>query len=163
MRRVLFIVLISLVIASPMVLANVPSVTITGPQQMGKDQNITLVIEVKHSGSDSTHYVEWVSLYIDNIDQQITYSEVVTNWLYNSNNFVSDPSWTLSHEVSPPLSRDGYPNDYDIEYLVEANCNIHGRSSSDTVTVRVKVEDDEIDETDDVRENETETILLRLE
>jgi desulfoferrodoxin (superoxide reductase-like protein) len=138
--------MIAVMIVSPLVSANVPSVKVTGPQEMGKDQSITLVIEVEHSGSDSGHYVEWVSLYIDNINGQIMYSDTVANWLYDSGNFVSDPSWTLTHEVGPPSTFDAYAEDYVVEYLVKVNCNVHGGDSGDTVTVRVKVVDEEGDD-----------------
>lgn len=125
MKKLLFICSL-ICLATSVALGNKTSVTVQAPEKAEKGTEITITINVMHSGNSRLHHTDWVYLKIN--------GEEVKRWEYDKNNLPPGENFTLEYKYV--IAEDASDND---ELIIEAkgNCNVHGSNGESTVTVKV--------------------------
>ena len=101
--------------------ANKSSVTIEAPEKAEKGSEITIRVNVYHSGNNLFHYTDWVSVSVN--------GKEVKRWEFSS--FKRPEEENFSREIQ-------YRVNGPMEILAEANCNMHGSAGPKKKTVNVK-------------------------
>ena len=89
--------------------ANKTSVTITAPDKVKKGSEITISLEVTHSGNNFMHYTNWVYLKVNGVEKQ--------KWAFSSFNRPENEKFTRTVTMKA---------DEKLDLEAEGNCNIHG-------------------------------------
>ena len=105
----------------PLSSANKSSVTIEAPATAEKGSEITIILNVKHSGNNLFHYTEEVKVSVN--------GKEVEKWEFSSSKRPEDAYFSkeIRCKVDGPL-----------EIVAEANCNIHGSAGPAKKTVSVR-------------------------
>jgi len=101
--------------------ANKSSVEIVAPDNAAIGSEITVTLQVSHSGNNFLHYTEWVYVKIN--------KEEIKRWEFSMFNKSEDErfSRSITYTVTGPL-----------EIAAEASCNIHGSTGIATKVVQVR-------------------------
>jgi len=101
--------------------ANKSSVTIDAPAAAEKGSEITILLNVKHSGNNLFHYTDEVKVSVN--------GKEVEKWEFSSSKRPEDAYFSreIRYKVDGPL-----------EIVAEANCNIHGSDGPAKKTVSVR-------------------------
>ncbi|MDA3953409.1 MAG: desulfoferrodoxin family protein [Bacteroidales bacterium] len=101
--------------------ANKTSVKVIAPGKAQKGTEITIKIEVSHSGNTSGHHTDWVLVKIN--------GEEYKKWEYPKDKLPENQNFTLEFKVKAEA---------DFEIRAEGHCNRHGSKSEEKVTVKVE-------------------------
>ncbi len=103
------------------VFADKTAVEIIAPKEVQKGTEITITLNVSHSGNNIMHYTEWVYVKVNGKEYK--------RWEFSAFNRPEDERFSLTFKiiVKEPLK---------IE--VQGNCNVHGSQGKKTVTISVK-------------------------
>ncbi len=125
MKKLLF-VFTMMCLATFVALGNKTSVTVKAPEKAEKGTEITITINVMHSGNSRLHHTDWVYLKIN--------GKEVKRWEYDKRNLPPDENFALEYKYVIP----GEASDSD-ELIIEAegNCNVHGSDGESKVTIKV--------------------------
>lgn len=117
----LAVLLISLIGIGNEAFANKTSVKINAPEKAKKGTEVVVKIEVTHQGNSRFHYTDWVSLKVN--------GEEVKKWEYTKKERPDSEDFTLEFKFV-----------IEEETTIEAkgNCNMHGSTGSDKVTIKLK-------------------------
>ena len=96
------------------------SVTITAPESVAKGTEVTIKIQVTHSGNNFFHFVDWAKIGID--------GKEVARW-----NF----TWTKRAESKIFEREFKYVVNAPVEISAEANCNLHGSKGLAKAAIKV--------------------------
>jgi desulfoferrodoxin (superoxide reductase-like protein) len=107
--------------SAQMTLANKSSVKIEAPGSVQKGSEITIKLNVSHSGNSFFHHTDWAYIKINGIE--------VARWEYSSSNKPEAADFTK--EIK-------YTVEQTAEIVAEAHCNIHGSAGPAEWTVTVK-------------------------
>jgi len=102
------------------VFANKTSVEIKTAAEAKKGAEITITINVKHSGNSGMHHTNWVYLKID--------GKEVKRWEYDKKNLPPSNDFTIEYKFTPT-------GDFTLES--EGNCNMHGSAGIQKSAVKV--------------------------
>jgi desulfoferrodoxin (superoxide reductase-like protein) len=102
--------------------ANKTKVKITAPATAKKGTEITITIDVTHSGNSSFHHTEWVYLKIN--------GKEVKRWTYDKTSLPPSGNFQLTFKYM--VAEDN------ISLEAEGNCNLHGTAGPDNVSVKLE-------------------------
>jgi desulfoferrodoxin (superoxide reductase-like protein) len=119
MKTILFII-VSFFLGVTTVSANKTKAEISAPAEAEKGSEVNIVIYVTHNGNSKTHFTNQVILKINGAE--------VTRWEYNKQNLPADGNFKLEYTITA---------DEDLLIETEGNCNLHGSTGKNTVTVKV--------------------------
>ncbi|MBN2480126.1 MAG: hypothetical protein JXB19_00160 [Bacteroidales bacterium] len=105
---------------------NKTGVEVNAPEEAEKGTEITITINVTHSGNSKLHHTDRVWLKIN--------GEEVKRWEYDGSNMPPDAVFTLEYKykIGEELS-----DTEELTVEAEGNCNIHGTAGISKVTVKV--------------------------
>ncbi|MFW5793121.1 MAG: desulfoferrodoxin family protein [Bacteroidota bacterium] len=114
--------LLSLVLLLPLnLLANKTTVELIAPEKAKAGDNVTVKINISHSGNSFLHYTEWVYLMIND--------EEVKRWEYSSSDRPEDSDFTLEYTFEIEKT---------VDVEVKGNCNLHGSDGVVKKTIMVE-------------------------
>ena len=120
MRFTLVVSLFLLLVSATTALADKASVTISAPESVVKGTEVTIKIQVTHSGNNFIHYVDWAKIGID--------GKEVARW---------DFAWNKRAESKIFEREFKYVVNAPVEISAEANCNLHGSKGLAKASIRV--------------------------
>jgi desulfoferrodoxin (superoxide reductase-like protein) len=120
MRFTLVASLFFLVVSATTAFADKSSVTISAPESVVKGTEVTIKIQVTHSGNNFIHYVDWAKIGID--------GKEAARW-----NF----TWTKRAESKIFEREFKYVVNAPVEISAEANCNLHGSKGLAKASIKV--------------------------
>ena len=101
--------------------ASKTSVTISAPEKAEKGTDVTIKIEVTHSGNTNAHHTDWVLVKIN--------GEEFKKWEYSKEALPENQNFTLEITVKAESN---------IEIRAEGNCNRHGSKGEVKATIKVE-------------------------
>ena len=121
MKRILFTIMLCAVcvVCSGPLFANKTSVEIKAPESAKKGSEVTVTINVSHSGNNRFHYTDWVYVKAD--------GKEIVRWTFTGSNLPENENFT--REVKVKVNADTI-----IE--AEGNCNRHGNNGAATTTIK---------------------------
>jgi desulfoferrodoxin (superoxide reductase-like protein) len=120
MRFALVASLFFLVVSATTAFADKSSVTISAPESVVKGTEVTIKIQVTHSGNNFIHHVDWAKIGID--------GKEVARW-----NF----TWNKRAESKVFEREFKYVVNAPVEISAEANCNLHGSKGLAKASIKV--------------------------
>jgi len=102
-------------------LANKTSVKIIAPEKAEKGTEITIKIEVKHTGNTKAHYTNWVMIKVN--------GEEFNKWEYSPKELPKKQSFTVEFKIKA---------DSNLEIIAKGNCNKHGSKGEDKATILIE-------------------------
>ncbi len=115
------LVLCSLVFSAAPAMADKAAVTIEAPADAARGAEITIRLTVTHSSNTERHHVEWVKVWVNNLEVQ--------KWVYPPSNLPEGVPFT--REIKARASEN-------LEIKAEASCNVHGSKGPAVVKIVVK-------------------------
>jgi desulfoferrodoxin (superoxide reductase-like protein) len=100
--------------------ANKTSVEIKAPAEVNAGTEVTITVNVLHSGNSKSHHTEWVSLIIN--------GKEIQRWNYTKEVLPPDANFTLEYKIIASE---------DLKIEAEGNCNMHGSKGPQSFTVKV--------------------------
>ena len=102
------------------ILANKTSVEIKAPETAKAGTEVTITINVMHSGNSKTHHTDWVYLKIN--------GKEVQRWVYTKDALPLTENFTVEYKFVPTES-----------FTIEAkgHCSIHGSADEKSASVKV--------------------------
>ncbi|MCB2195799.1 MAG: class II SORL domain-containing protein [Bacteroidetes bacterium] len=102
-------------------LANETSVKIDAPEKVEKGSEVTIKIEVTHSGNNFLHHTNWVWVKVNDKEYK--------KWEYGGFSKPEEENFTLEFTLK-----------IDAPTTIEAkgNCNLHGSKGLDSVKIEIK-------------------------
>ena len=102
-------------------MADKAAVTIEAPTTVIKGTEITIRITVMHSGNSERHYVEWIKVWVNNLEVQ--------KWVYSPSNLPEGVPFTREIKAK---------SNENLEIKAEASCNVHGGKGPAVLKIAVK-------------------------
>lgn len=118
--KTLVIILVFISTAFSSILANKTLTSTKAPETVKKGEEVTIIVNVNHSGNSKSHYTDWVSLKINGTE--------VERWEYDKKNLPSDENFIIEYKIIA---------EEDLVIETEGNCNLHGSKGIDRITVKV--------------------------
>ena len=109
-----------LCISATTALADKASVTISAPESVAKGTEVTIKIQVTHSGNNFFHHIDWAKIGVD--------GKEVARW---------DFTWTKRAESKIFEREFKYVVNAPVEISAEADCNIHGSKGPAKAAIKV--------------------------
>jgi len=109
-----------LVVSATTAFADKASVTISAPESVVKGTEVTIKIQVTHSGNNFIHHVDWAKIGID--------GKEIARW---------DFSWNKRAESKIFEREFKYVVNAPVEISTEANCNLHGSKGLAKASIKV--------------------------
>ncbi|MBN1534277.1 MAG: hypothetical protein JXA20_16510 [Spirochaetes bacterium] len=116
----LLVIIAAAVIAMPLK-ADKTSVRIIAPEKAARGSDVTVTIEVTHSGNNFLHYTDWVYLKVNGVENK--------RWEFSA--FNRPESEKFSRSVTLKASER-------LDLEAQGDCNIHGSQGVATATVQVQ-------------------------
>ena len=116
-----FSAIIALLLLVSVAFANKTSVQVNAPEKAKKGQEVTVTIQVFHSGNTKMHHTNWVTLTLN--------GKEVQRWEYSRKALPRDSNFTLEYKFVPTENT---------TVTAQGNCNIHGSKGPQTVMVSVQ-------------------------
>lgn len=113
--------LLVFLIISASAFANKTSVKIIAPEKAVKGSEITIKIEVTHKGNTSGHHTDWVWVKVNGEEYQ--------KWEFTKTDLPENQNFTLEFKIKA---------DTNLEIIAKGDCNRHGSTGEDKVTVIVE-------------------------
>jgi len=107
--------------APGLALANKASVSIEVPKSVAKEEEIVIVLKVKHSENTPSHYVNWVNLKINNKDMK--------KWEFTPDNRPDTHDFIIKFKFMVNM---------DTKVSAEANCILHGSAGPASAFIKTK-------------------------
>lgn len=101
------------------VMANKTSVEVKAPSEIKAGTEVTIILNVVHSGNSRSHHTEWVYLKIN--------GQEVQRWSYTKDQLPPDAEFSVEYKFI-------VNEDCNIE--AEGNCNIHGSKGNQTLMIK---------------------------
>lgn len=101
-------------------LANKTSVEVKAPTEVKAGTEVTIIINVMHSGNSKSHHTDWVYLKIN--------GKEVKRWTYNKEFLPPDGNFTLEYK---------YVATEALKLEAEGHCNIHGTAGLESAVVKI--------------------------
>lgn len=102
-------------------MADKAAVTIEAPANAAKGAEITIRLAVTHSSNTERHYVEWVKIWVNNLEVQ--------KWVYSSSKLPEGVPFTLEFKAKA---------NENLEIKAEASCNNHGSKGPAVLKIVIK-------------------------
>jgi len=101
--------------------ANKSSISLTAPESVSKGTEVTIKVNVTHSGNNMFHYTKWV--YVKVNGKEIARWDFSATKTPESENFTKEIKYTVNEPV---------------QIEAEANCNIHGSTGISKASITLK-------------------------
>ena len=103
------------------VFANKSSVSLTAPESVPKGTEVTIKVNVTHSGNNMFHYTKWVYVKIN--------GKEIARWDFSAMNTPESENFTreIKYTVNEPA-----------QIEAEANCSIHGSAGIIKASITLK-------------------------
>jgi desulfoferrodoxin (superoxide reductase-like protein) len=98
--------------------ADVPTLSMEGPDQFVSQQPFSITLRVVHHGNNFIHHISKLAIYVDGKEAKV--------WTYNWKNYPREESWSVSHELT--LAREA-------KITAIATCNLHGPSKEASLEI----------------------------
>ncbi|RPJ36117.1 MAG: hypothetical protein EHM27_16265 [Deltaproteobacteria bacterium] len=102
-------------------MADKAAVAIEAPADAAKGAEITIRLTVTHSSNTERHHVEWVKIWVNNLEVQ--------KWVYSPSKLPEGVPFT--REIKAKAIEN-------LEIKAEASCNVHGSKGPATFKISVK-------------------------
>jgi desulfoferrodoxin (superoxide reductase-like protein) len=102
-------------------LADKAAVTIEAPADAAKGAEITIRLTVTHSSNTDRHHVEWVKIWVNNLEVQ--------KWVYSPSNLPEGVPFT--REVKAKANEN-------LEIKADASCNVHGSKGPASLKISIQ-------------------------
>jgi desulfoferrodoxin (superoxide reductase-like protein) len=102
-------------------MANKTGVKLEAQETAEKGEEVTVTIHIKHVGNSSKHYTDWVWVKVN--------GEEVKKWTYTPDTLPDSQSFDLTFTVTA---------DETLEIVAKGNCNKHGSTGEDKITIKVE-------------------------
>jgi len=101
--------------------ANKSSVSLTAPESVAKGTEVTIKVNVTHSGNNMFHYTNWVYVKIN--------GKEVARWDFSATKTPESENFTkeIKYTANEPA-----------QIEAEANCNIHGSTGISKASITLK-------------------------
>ena len=109
-----------LIVSATTAFADKASVTISAPESVVKGTEVTIKIQVTHSGNNFIHHVDWAKIGID--------GKEVARW---------DFSWNKRAESKNFEREFKYVVNAPVEISAEGDCNLHGSKGPAKASIKV--------------------------
>ena len=109
-----------LMVSAATAFADKGSVTISAPESVVKGTEVTIKVQVTHSGNNFIHYVDWAKIGID--------GKEVARW---------DFKWNKRAESKIFEREFKYVVNAPVELSAEAHCNLHGSKGLAKASIKV--------------------------
>lgn len=118
-KTVLFLFLFP--VLSAVLLANRTAVALAGPDSVAAGTEVTITIQVTHSGNSEAHYTNWVSVKAD--------GKEIARWDFTASNRPESENFsrTVKYTVSEP-----------VEITAQGNCVRHGSRGPAVLKIGLK-------------------------
>jgi len=117
----LIVGIISLVITAcwvPLSWADVPTVTMQGPEEVKAGQPFSINLSIRHHGNNFIHHISKLAIYVDGKEEKV--------WQYTWRTFPKEENWSLSYS---------FTLDQKATISAIATCNIHGPSKEASLSI----------------------------
>lgn len=101
-------------------LADKASVTISAPDSVKRGTEVTVTVQVTHSGNNFLHHVDWATVSAG--------GKELARWKYSWRNLPETASFVREIKIVV---------DAPVSITAEADCNIHGNKGPQTKTINV--------------------------
>lgn len=114
-------VIVALLLLVSVAFANKTSVRVNAPEKAKKGQEVTITIDVSHSGNSKMHYSNWVTLNLN--------GKEVQRWEYSRKALPKTENFTVEYKFIAKGNT---------TITAQGNCNLHGSKGPVTVIVTVE-------------------------
>lgn len=98
--------------------ADVPTVTIQGPDEVKAGQPFSITFAIRHEGNNFIHHLSKLVIYVDGKEEKV--------WQYTWKAHPKQENWTISYELTLEQK---------VTVSAIATCNLHGPSKEASLPV----------------------------
>ena len=104
--------------------ADVPTVTLQGPEEVRSGQPFSITVKIRHKGNNFIHHVSKLVIFVDGKEEKV--------WEYNWRTHPKEENWSISYQLTLKEKA---------TVSAIATCNIHGPSKEPILLVAPRPSD----------------------